>query len=331
MQEETIVLAENSAPVHKKAKQPNNKKKLNAVENIQGLCFACLPLIGFCLFTLTPALIAFAAQFTAMDGFDLGTMTWNNFASFNTVFSDPLFWKSFGIDLFFVASQFASLLVAIITAAILAQLPKAGKIFTVLFFVPQICSSVAITLMWQNMFDTNFGIINSVLTAVFGEEARVNWLNEQGAFLAVMFFITVWQGPGYGILMYKAAFTNVNKSLYEASSLDGANRFRQFLHITLPAISPTTFFLVIAGINAGMQTFDLPHILGGGGDSWTSEFGPDNIGLTTSVYIYQIGIATYDPTRGMPVAAIMSYGLFAVMLIVAIVNFKLQDKWVSYD
>ena len=188
---------------------------------------------------MPPALIAFAAQFTAMDGFDLGTMTWNNFASFGTVLSDPLFWKSFGIDLFFVASQFASLLVALLTAAILAQLPKAGKIFTVLFFVPQICSSVAIILMWQNMFDTNFGIINAVLTGIFGEGARVNWLNEQGSFLAVMFFVTVWQGPGYGILMYKAAFTNVNESLYEAARLDGANRFQQFLHITFPAISPT--------------------------------------------------------------------------------------------
>lgn len=332
MQDKTLVVSENSLPAREQTqKQKSPKKRLNKIENIQGLCFACLPLIGFCLFTLTPALIAFAAQFTAMDGFDLGTMTWNNFASFGTVLSDPLFWKSFGIDLFFVASQFASLLVALLTAAILAQLPKAGKIFTVLFFVPQICSSVAITLMWQNMFDTNFGIINAVLTGIFGEGARVNWLNEQGSFLAVMFFVTVWQGPGYGILMYKAAFTNVNESLYEAARLDGANRFQQFLHITFPAISPTTFFLVIAGINAGMQTFDMPHILGGGGDSWTAEFGPGNIGLTTSVYIYQTGIATYDPTRGMPIAAVMSYGLFAVMLIVAILNFKLQDKWVSYD
>lgn len=336
MRENTIVaLDEERVPIEETAQKPikpeKAKKRLNQLENIQGLCFACIPLVGFCFFTLIPALIAFSAQFTTMDGFDFTTMAWNNFASFGTVLSDPLFWQSFGTDLFFVASQFASLVIALITAAILAQLPKAGRIFTVIFFIPQICSSVAITLMWQNMFDYDYGIINSILVNLFGADAKVNWLNDGGAYLAVMFFITVWQGPGYGILMYKAAFTNVNESLYEAARLDGANRFQQLTHITLPAISPTTFFLVISGINAGMQSFDIPYILGGRGESWTSEFGPGNIGLTTSIYIYQTGIATYDPTRGMPIAAVMSYGLFAVMLIVSIVNFKLQDKWVSYD
>lgn len=322
---------ENIPKAETEQKPQKPKKHYNKSENILGLLFACLPLIGFCLFTLTPALIAFSAQFTVMDGFDFATMEWNNFASFGAVLSDPLFWQSFGTDLFFVASQFTSLLIALITAAILAQLPKAGKIFTVIFFIPQICSSVAITLMWQNMFDYDFGIINSILMNLFGAGAKVNWLNEKGAYLAVMFFVTIWQGPGYGILMYKAAFTNVNESLYEAARLDGANRLQQLIHITLPAISPTTFFLVISGINAGMQSFDIPYILGGRGEGWTNEFGPQNVGLTTAIYIYQTGIATYDPTRGMPVAAVMSYGLFVVMLIVAIVNFKLQDKWVSYD
>ena len=333
MQENITVFEAHSESVKSKSKSPKNqKRRLNRIENIQGICFACIPLVGFCLFTLIPALIAFAAQFTSMNGFDLSTMEWNNFANFGKVLGDPLFWRSFGIDFFFVFAQLCSLLVAIVTAAILAQPPKTSKVFTVLFFVPQICSSVAITLMWQQMFDYDFGIVNSVLVKLFGEGAKVNWLNESGPFLAVMFIVVVWQGPGYGILMYKAAFTNVNKSLYEAASLDGANKFQQFLHITLPAISPTTFFLVLAGINAGMQTFDVAHILGGGGSGgWTNEYGPDNSGLTTSVYIYQAGIALYDPTRGMPVASVMSYGLFVVMLIIAIINFKFQNKWVSYD
>lgn len=312
----------------------NEKKRLNRVENVQGICFACIPLLGFCLFTLIPALIAFAAQFTYMDGFNLGTMKWNNFANFVEVYSDPLFWKSFLVDLFFVATQFFTLLIALVTAAILAQLPRASKVFTVLFFIPQICSSVAIALMWQNIFDVNYGIVNSVLVKLFGESARVNWLGESGPFLSVMFIITVWKAPGYGILMYKAAFTNVNENLYEAARLDGANRFQQMLHITLPAISPTTFFLVISGINAGMQTFDIVHVITGGSSgagSWTNQYGPDNAGMTTSLYIYQSGIALYDPVRGMPVAAVMSYGLFVVMLIVSVINFKFSDKWVSYD
>lgn len=312
-------------------KEKKRKRKFWTSENLLGLTFACIPLVGFCLFTLVPALIAFAAQFTSMDGFDLSTMEWNNFNSFKTAFEDPLFWRSFGIDLFFVACQFASLLIALITAAILAQLPKAGKIFTTIFFVPQICSSVAIVLMSQNLFDYDFGIINTVLVKLFGADAKVNWLNEEGPYLAIMFFVTIWQGPGYGILIYKAAFTNVNANLYEAADLDGANRMQKFLHITLPAISPTTFFLVTAGLNAGMQMFDIPHILSGGGDNWLGEIGPGNIGLTTTAYIYRSGISVYDPTRGMPVAAVMSYSLFVVMLIISIVNFKMQNKWVSYD
>ncbi|MDE6274245.1 MAG: sugar ABC transporter permease [Clostridiales bacterium] len=321
-----------AADLRVNGKGNNQKKRMAVSEKVQGLIFALIPLFGFCLFTLIPAAIAFAAQFVSMDGYNFDTMQWNNFANFKTVYSDPLYWRSFGIDLFFVATQFCSLLIAIVTAAFLAQRKKGAKFFTVLFFIPQICSSVAIALMWQNMFDVNFGIVNTVLVKLFGEGARVNWTNEVGPFLAVMFIITIWQAPGYGILMYKAAFTNVNENLYEAARLDGANRLQQFFHITLPAISPTTFFLVIAGINAGMQTFDLVHVLGGGGSGgWTNEYGPENAGMTTSLYIYQTGIALYNPSRGMPVAAVMSYGLFAVMLIVSIINFKFSDKWVSYD
>ena len=105
MRENTIAaLDEERVPIEETAQKPikpeNAKKRLNQLENIQGLCFACIPLVGFCFFTLIPALIAFSAQFTTMDGFDFTTMAWNNFASFGTVLSDPLFWQSFGTDLF---------------------------------------------------------------------------------------------------------------------------------------------------------------------------------------------------------------------------------------
>lgn len=327
---EQELLTENTPVI---ARQPKKKKSnLNRAENIQGTIFALIPLIGWCLFTLIPMAIAFIIQFVSMSGYDFSTMQWNSFANFRIVYTDKLFWTSFAIDLFFVAIQMTTLVIAIFTAAILASDVKGSKVFTILFFIPQICSSVAVTLMWQQIFDVNFGIVNSALVKLFGESARVNWTGQKGPFMAMMAIIIIWQAPGYGILMYRAAFTNVNQSLYEAARLDGANRRQQFFHITLPAISPTTFFLVIAGINTGMSTFDMVHILGGGNSGgWTDEYGPGNAGMTTNLYIYQTGMALSDPTRGMPVASVMGFAMFLVMFVVSFVNFKFSDKWVSYD
>jgi len=216
-------------------------------------------------------------------------------------------------------------LLSLLLSALLAQKLPAHKFFKALYFVPYICSSVAISVMWRWVFDQNIGILNDIIIRLTGAEAGPAWFTNAGNFTSMLLTVMVWQAPGYGIVMFSAAFTNINPALYEAAELDGANTFRKFLSVTLPAISPTVFYLLMAGLIAGLQTFDVPQIFAG--DSWTGEAGPNDAALSTVLYIYYKGVLFSE----MPVASVMSMALFVVIFVIMLINYKLSDKWVSYD
>jgi len=314
--------------IYKKKSISSYRLSSRGKEKMLGLIFAVIPLIGFVLFHVAPLIIAFITMFVDMKGYQLDTMKWNNFENFKTVLTDSLFWFSLKNTVILMLSQFVSLFIALITSAFLSQKLHGSKFFTTLFFVPYICSSVAISIIWMTMFNNDYGIINDVLVRLLGEGAKINWFKESGPFFMMIFLITLWQAPGYGIVMFNAAFTAVPKSLYEAARVDGANKFQQFKSVTLPSISPTTFFLMMAGLIAGLQMFDIPQVISSTlGNSWTGAAGPDNAGLTTVVYIYNTGI-TFNK---MPAAAVMSFVLFFIIMIAAVINFKASRKWVQHD
>ena len=297
-------------------------------EAVFGLVAAGFPLVGFLLFQLIPMVIAFVTMFVDMKGYQLNTMTWNNFANFKDVMTDATFWLSLRNTALLLVGQFVSLIIALITSTFLSQKLRGTKFFTALFFVPYICSSVAIAIIWMTMFNNDYGIINDILVRLFGEGAGIEWFNQPVPYFIMIFIILLWQAPGYGIVMYNAAFTAVPQSLYEAACVDGAGKFKQFRHITLPSISPTTFFLLMAGLITGLQLFDIPQVVSSAlGNAWTGAAGPDNVGLTTTMYIYNTGIMF----NRMPTAAVMSFFLFFIILAVTIINFKASRRWANND
>lgn len=300
------------------------KEKFNR-ESVFAFCVAIIPLVGFLLFQIFPIALVFSTQFVDMVGFNLDTMQWNGFATFAEVFKDEKFYKSLGTSFLFALPHFFGLVISLFISALITQKLRGHKAFKVVFFIPYICSSVAVALMWKWVFDPNFGIMNSILGNVVGISPAVKWLSDPTAYKIMLLIIMTWQTPCYGIVMFCAALTSVNPALYEAAELDGASRIRQFFAISLPAISPTTFYLLSAGIISGLQTFDLTHIFAG--DAWTGAAGPKDAGLTTVLYIYNTGI---NFSR-MPQASVMSFALFLIIFAIMFLNFKLSKKWVSYD
>ena len=148
------------------------------------------------------------------------------------------------------------------------------------------------------------------MNAILG--THIKWLNnlENPSTLTWAIFISiVWQAPGYGIVMYCSAFKAISPSLYEAADLDGANAWHKFRHITLPGISSITFFLILAGITAGLTTFDAAKVLAP--MSWDNFAGPEDAGLTIMYYIYNTGVKNAE----MGYASILSWLLFVVMMI----------------
>ena len=244
-------------------------------------------------------------------------MEWNGFQNFAEVFRDELFWKSWLNTLIIGSSQFVTLIVALIISVMLEQNVKGAKVLQVIYFIPYICSSVAVAIMWQWVFNTGNGVLNAILGKIelnsqTGELWYMEWLNsmEHPRRLVFAIYVTImWQAPAYGIVMFKAALKNVNPSLYEAASLDGAGAFAKFRHVTMPAIKSVFLFLLLCSITNGLAVFDSVKVLAP--LSWTQEAGPENVALTINYYIYNKGVASMD----MELAAVASWVLFIVSFV----------------
>ena len=268
-------------------------------------------------------------MFCDMNGMNIATLRWNSFANFGKAFTDLSFWKSFLVSLEMTLSHIVGLVISIVIAAVLSQKIKGGKLFTIFFFIPYVCSSAAISIMWVQIFKPTGGLINSVLTSL-GVADPPDWFRDSRWFPWMLVITIAWKAPGYGILMVQAALANVNPALYEAAKLDGASRFRQFMSITFPAISPTLYFLLSMGLLNGLQTFDIAQIFAQKTSGYvTGAAGPGDAGLTTVFHIYNT--MNNPGAGGMPVASILSLLLFVAITLVLALNKRISKLWVSYD
>lgn len=303
MEERTAVLQTDRTV--SSAPSPAKKKRKFRKSWIMCWIGVAIPLIGFLVFNGYPIIVSLQAMFSSMKFGKLETMKWNNFANFTMLVGDTKLLTAIKVTIILACAQFVSLGIALLIAAFLSQNVKGSRVFQTLYFVPYICSTVAISIMWGNIFD-----LNGVLNALLG--THIQWLNnlENPSTLTVAIFVTiVWQAPGYGIVMYCSAFKAISPSLYEAADIDGANAWHKFRSITMPGISSITFFLILAGLTAGLTTFDAATVLAP--MSWDNFAGPEDAGLTIMYYIYNTGVKNGE----MGYASILSWLLFVVMMI----------------
>lgn len=294
------------------------KRRRISKEGLSGFSLAFIPVLGYCIFSLVPMVLAIVMAFMHIRGYSFDGATFVGLDNFMDVLTDSLFWKSIVNTLYMSLSTFINILLALFVAFLLTKNIKGKKVFRTIYFIPYVCSVVAITLMWQWIFNYNYGIVNRLITAAGGE--AINWLGDSRYFVPTLLIISVWSGTGYGIILYGAALTNVNSSLYEAAKVDGANSFKSFIHITVPAISPTTFYLLITGIIGALQEFARPQIL-------SSSGGPDNSGITVVFYLFRRAFSYYE--MGPASAAAWILALFIVLL--TVINFAVSRLWVNYD
>lgn len=293
--------------------------KKNKWKPVNYLCLALalIPILSFAFFNAFPVVISFVSMFTNMENNQLDTMKWNNFENFTNVFKDERFWLSWKNTLILGTAPFVTLVIALVIATLLNQKIKGETLFQVLFFIPYICSGVAVSIMWQWIFNKDLGALN----AIFGQS--VEWLNntEKPWLLQVAIYITIlWSAPSYGIVMYKAALRNVNPSLYEAASIDGANGWQKFWNVTMPGIKPVTLFLLLASITQGLGLFDQVLILAP--IQHTGIAGPNDAGLTVNYYIYVKGVKQGE----MEYAAVMSWILFIVSFGISFFVIRARNK-----
>lgn len=318
-------------PSERRARRPKQGRKWTP-QAIFGLILALIPLIGFLIFSGFPLIISFIALFCDVDIYHLGGFAWNSFEGFKVIFlpeySLPTyglniasyFYKAVGITFWLASVQLVTLLVALGIATLLATRPRGQKVFYILYFVPYICSSVAVALMWRWFFN---GETSGVLNTLLGTDIR--WLENTSTITWTIVVAIMWQAPGYGIVMYKAAFANVDTALYEAASLDGANGWHKFWYVTLPAVAPTTFFLLISGVTAGFLTYDIAALMIP--DGWTGNIGGNgSMGLTLMRLSYWLITNDQLTESTVSASAVVSWVLFVLTASISWVLFKRREK-----
>ena len=315
----TLTAEDGTLPVKGRRSRAPKKRRYKREDIVWGLIFGGIPLVGLIIFTFIPAIMAFVMslftmpQFFSFEGAYLAeTAGGLPFQNFVDVFTDTAFWNAMLNNCILILSVPISIVLSVVCAELLSKELPGTRVYKVILFIPYVCSVAATTLMWQWVFDANYGVINQIF------HTEMDMLDADHLLWTVV-IMNVWSSTGYRILLFTAAITNVNASLKESARLDGANFFQVFLHITVPAITPTIFYVLVMGTIGSLQEFTRIQLI--------SPNGKDGLCLTGVFYVYREGFM-YANTG---IACAASIVITAIILLITRLHFYLSKKWVSYD
>lgn len=279
--------------------------------------FIAPTLIGLAIFYLWPVLRTLWISFTETGAF--GGSTWVGAANYVALFSDPDLWSTLINTFKFTAVALLGIPIALVTAALLnTQGLRGVGVYRVLFFLPVVTMPAAVGLIWRTLYNGDTGTINFLLSKV--GIPGTNWLSNPDTALYAIAFVGIWLALGTQIVIFLAAIQGVPKELYEAASLDGAGRIRQFWSVTLPFISPSVFFISVLTVIGALQTFDLIFVMSGP----TNPAYPQTRTIVT--LFYQKGFL--DNQQGY--AAAIAFVLLIIIGVITAIQFRAQKRWVHY-
>jgi len=279
-------------------------------------------LVGIVVFRLYPFIEAFRiSMFNIRIGRPEVFVGFDNFQEllFGTSLNGTLFRHSVGVTFRYVLLTVPLVLVfALFIAFVLNFKIKGIGFFRTAFYIPSILGgSVAIALLWRSVWG-NDGLINSFI-GIFGINP-VGWMVQEGTALLVIALLRAWQF-GSVMLIFLSALQNVPQSLYEAASIDGAKKWRQFFMITVPIISPTILFNLIQLLTSSFQEFNAPFLV------FANPGGPNGAALLLNVFIYERAFEM----NNFGISAAASWIMFVLIMVGTMILFKSSNKWTFYN
>ncbi len=208
---------------------------------------------------------------------------------------------------------------ALILAVVVNQKLQGVEFFRVLFFTPVITSTVAIGIVWSWIFGTDLGAINYVLRSVLNISDPPAWLRESESALFVVAAVYIFKRVGYYMIIFLAGLQDIPRSLIEASSIDGANRWQIFKDVTLPLLTPTTFFILIVATIDSFKSLEIIYTM--------TKGGPGVSTTTLSYYIYQNAFQIFQ----MGYAGAVAVTLLMIVGVITALNFYFKKRWVHYQ
>ncbi len=301
----------------------NNKLRHSTAETLQGWLFISPWLIGFIFFAAGPILFSMLMSFTQWSL--LSPPRWIGLENYQQIlFDDPLVYKSLWNTAYYVLfSVPLGLGLSLALALLLNQKLKGMNIFRTIYFLPSVTNLVAISILWLWIFNPEFGLLNRALSWI-GIDGPL-WLQSEVWSKPALILMSLW-GIGGGMIINLAALQSIPQELYEAADLDGAQRWRKTVHITLPLISPAIFFNLVMNIIGSFQVFTQAFVMTAS-SAQGQEGGPNNSTLFFVLYLYKKAFQQFQ----MGYASALAWILFIIILIFTFIQFSLSRRWVYYE
>lgn len=275
--------------------------------------------VGFFVFTLLGVIGTLAISFTHWDL--VKAPTWLGLENYRALADDPLFWQVVKNTAYYTVAvvPISTLLGLLVALGLNRRLPGTTVLRTA-YFAPFITTLASAALLWQWIFDPTRGLIDSYLY-MLGVTDPPAWLNSSLWAMPALIVFGIWRQIGFSMVLFLAGLQSVPRPLLEAATVDGANGWQRFRHVTFPMISPTTLFVIIISTIGAFQLFDQAFVLTSG------RFGPDNATNTMVGYLYQKAFVDLN----MGEASATAWALFIMIFAVTIVQLVAQRRWVHYE
>jgi multiple sugar transport system permease protein len=283
--------------------------------------FLAPAIILLTIFSILPIFVALIISFTDLDL--VGIADWSSISfvgieNYKEVVSDPIFVKSLFNTLFYVVIGVPLVIIISLAIALLINFGKARifKAFRVVFYMPSITNVVAVAVVWSYLYNPQLGLFNHVLNLLSLPD--IPWLTDPTMAKVSLILLALWRAIGINMIIFLAALQGIPKTYYEAAQLDGANNWKQLTKITIPLLRYAIFFVSITTMIGWLQFFEEPFVMTNGGplDSTTS----------VALFIYRNGFQFSN----FGYAAAGSFILFIAIIIITMIQFKLQNKQQDY-
>lgn len=278
--------------------------------------------VGILVFFIIPTIWSIALSFT--EGPDYVTYSFVGLKNYQTLLAPGSdMWQEL-LNTFYYA--FASVALSMIASVLLAnalnQNIRCRSLFRVIYFLPSVTMAAAVGMVWRSLLNSQYGIVNQALKAVGIEGPK--WLTDPRFMMLGVIIVGVWSSAGYNMIILLAGLKNIPRVYYEAAEIDGANSVKQFFHVTIPLLSPVLFFVSVTSLMGGFKVFDVIYTLAGSGatvDKFMQYYRTMVYGIYEKGFLYhKLGIATSE-----------SVILLAIILVLTLIQFRLQKKWVHYE
>ncbi len=280
----------------------------------------------FCTFAAYPLARSFQLAFYQSAG--PRSFVYVGIDNFRYLFEDELFWKAvLNTTIYALFSVFLQLPLSLGLALLLsAKWVRLRNIFRLAFFSPHLVGQVFVAVLFTQLYAPKYGLVNRAVRAVhsglrdllsLGPLEEIQWLQDPALVMPALILTALWMYVGFNMIYFLAALQAVDRDLYEAASVDGANAWQQFWHVTLPSIKPVAVFVVVMSTIGSYQLFELPYVLLGGGG------GPKNSGLTIVMYLFNQGFETGD----LGYASAIGWALMLIILVISLVQLRLTGTF----